>query len=75
MSPSADRVQCPFCFNHIRVKGDGRMYSHDWGRPGMQRTCPGAGRTKEDAKAAKSAGPPYGVLSGRPDSIEPEEIF
>jgi hypothetical protein len=54
------------------------MYAHDWGRPGMRKRCPGAGRTKDDAKAAKSEGPPYEVLSGRQDKVqtkEPEDIF
>lgn len=75
MSPSAEKVQCPFCFGYRGVKGDGTMYLHDYGRRGMRKRCPGAGRTKEDAKAAKSAGPPYEVLSGRQEIVQPEEIF
>lgn len=83
MSPSAEKVQCPFCLGHPRIKADdGTMYAHDWGRPGMRKRCPGAGKTKEAAKVAKSAGPPYAVTSGRPDKVEerppevrPEDIF
>lgn len=75
MSPPAEKVQCPFCLGHPRVKGDGTMYLHDYGRRGMRKRCPGAGRTKEDAKAAKSEGPPYELSSGRQDKIEPEDIF
>lgn len=85
MSPSAEKVQCPFCLGHPRVKNDGTMYAHDWGRPGMRKTCPGAGRTKEGAKAerdaAKSEGRRPEVLSGGPDSmsspseVRPEDIF
>lgn len=81
MSPSAEKVQCPFCLGHPRVKNDGTMYAHDWGRPGMRKRCPGAGRTKDQAKAAKSEGPPYKVLSGGPDLVQgpsevrPEDIF
>jgi hypothetical protein len=76
VSPSAEKVQCPFCLGHPRVKGDGTMYAHDYGRRGYRKRCPGAGRTKDDAKAAKSAGPPYEVLSGPPDLVtRPEDIF
>lgn len=50
MSPSADRVQCPFCLGHPRLKNDGTMYSHNRGRPGMLKRCPGSGLTKEQAK-------------------------
>lgn len=41
----------------------------------MQKRCPGAGRTKEDAKAAKSEGIRTPLPSGQPDSIRPEDIF
>lgn len=85
MSPSAEKVQCPFCLGHPRIKSDGTMYAHDRGRPGMRKRCPGAGRTKEQAKAerdaAKSEGRAPTVLSGRPDSLDapsevrPEDIF
>lgn len=82
MSPSAEKTQCPFCFGHPRLKKDGTMYDHDWGRPGVRKRCPGALKSKEAAKAAKSAGPPYAVTSGRPDKVEgrppevrPEDIF
>lgn len=82
MSPSAETTQCPFCLGRRRVKSDGTMHAHDWGRPGMKKRCPGSGRTKDEAKAAKSAGPPYEVPSGRPDKVEPaapevrpEDIF
>lgn len=82
MSPSADKVQCPFCLGHPRVKGDGTMYAHDWGRPGMRKTCPGAGRTKDEAKAAKSEGVRSPLSSGRPEKVKdaapevrPEDIF
>lgn len=81
MSPSAEKVQCPFCLGHPRLKNDGTMYDHDWGRPGVRKRCPGAGRSKDDAKAAKSAGPPYQVPSGGPEKMErapevqPEDIF
>lgn len=72
MSPSAEKVQCPFCLGHPRIKQDGTMYAHDRGRPGVRKLCPGAGLTKEAAKSARQAGE---VTSGRPDSIEPEDIF
>jgi len=81
VSPSAARVQCPFCLGHWRIKDDGTMYAHDAGRPGLRKRCPGAGRTKEQAKAAKSGGPPYEVLSGpagkvdAPAEVQPEDIF
>lgn len=81
MSPSAEKVQCPFCLGHPRLKKDGTMWDHDYGRPGMRKRCPGAGKSKADAKAAKSAGPPYPVTSGRPDKVDapsevrPEDIF
>ena len=81
MNPSAPKTQCPFCLGHPRVKPDGTMYAHDWGRPGMRKLCPGAGKTKDAAKAAKSAGPPYSVTSGPPDKVDapsevrPEDIF
>jgi hypothetical protein len=85
VSPSADKVQCPFCLGHPRLKNDGTMYDHDWGRPGMRKRCPGAGRTKDGAKAerdaAKSEGRRPAVLSGRPDKVDapsetrPEDIF
>jgi hypothetical protein len=57
------------------------MYAHDRGRAGLRKRCPGAGRTKEEAKIAKSGGPPYEVLSGQPEKVEvskevrPEDIF
>lgn len=85
MSPSAEKVQCPFCLGRRRVKGDGTMHAHDWGRSGMKSRCPGAGRTKEQAKAeqfaAKTERRPPGVTSGPPDKVEiprearPEDIF
>lgn len=85
MSPSAEKVQCPFCLGHPRVKKDGAMYDHDWGRPGMRKRCPGAGRTKDEAKAEREAANSEGrrptVLSGRPEKVEappevrPEDIF
>lgn len=71
MSPSAEKVQCPFCLGHPRVKKDGTMYQHDRGGR-VKKLCPGAGLTKEAAKSARLDG---GVTSGRPDSIEPEDIF
>jgi hypothetical protein len=80
VSPSAEKVQCPFCLGHPRIKADGTMYAHDWGRLKRKR-CPGAGRTKDAAKVAKSAGPPYEVLSGPAGKVEaspevrPEDIF
>lgn len=76
MTPSAAKVQCPWCLGHPRVKEDGTMYLHDWGRPGMRKRCPGAGKTKEQAKADKLAGKrDTAVPSGRPDSVRPEDIF
>lgn len=85
MSPSAEKVQCPFCLGHPRIKGDGTMYAHDYGRPGLRKRCPGAGRTKEQAKAEREAANTEGrrptVLSGPPDSmkapseVRPEDIF
>lgn len=85
MSPSAEKVQCPFCLGHPRLKNDGTMYDHDWGRPGMRKRCPGAGRTKDGAKAERDAANSEGrrptVLSGRPEKVEapsevrPEDIF
>lgn len=85
MSPSAEKVQCPFCMGRRRVKEDGTMHAHDWGRPGMKKRCPGAGRTKEGAKAerlaANSEGRAPAVLSGPPDKVDrpaevnPEDIF
>lgn len=82
MTPSAAKVQCPFCMGHPRLRKDGTMRDHDWGRPGVRKRCPGALRSREDAKAAKSAGPPYEVLSGQPDKVDPpaqqtqpEDIF
>jgi hypothetical protein len=48
----------------------------------MRKSCPGAGKTKDEAKAAKSAGPPYSVTSGPPEKmkpapseVRPEDIF
>lgn len=85
MSPSAEKVQCPFCLGHPRLKNDGTMYDHDWGRPGMRKRCPGAGRTKDGAKAEREAANREdrrpAVLSGRPEKVEappevrPEDIF
>lgn len=81
MSPSAEKVQCPFCLGHPRVKGNGTMYAHDWGRPGMRKRCPGTGRTKDEAKAAKSEGIRTVLASGGPEKVEapsevrPEDIF
>ena len=82
MNPSAPKVQCPFCFGHPRVKPDGTMYAHDWGRPGLRKRCPGAGRTKDGAKAAKSEGIRTPLPSGAPEKMEatprevrPEDIF
>jgi hypothetical protein len=65
---------------HTRaIKGDGTMRAHDWGRRGFRKPCPGSGRTKEDARAEQIAARREGrapkILSGSPDSIEPEEIF
>ncbi len=74
MTPSADRVQCPYCLGHPRVKQDGTMYAHDYGSR-VKKLCPGAGKTKEAAKAAKSAGSTLEDQSGPPDSIRPEDIF
>ena len=74
-------TQCPYCLAHVRVKGDGAMYAHDRGRPGLTKTCPGAGRTKDEAKVAKSEGVTTPRQSSRPDSsdpvdpIRPEDIF
>ncbi len=76
-----DRVQCPFCLARIRLKGDGTMHRHKKGKPRRLRLCPGTARTLDEAKVAKSVGPPYEVLSGRPDSlhgtseVRPEDIF
>lgn len=81
MSATPDRGQCPFCLARVRLKSDGTMYKHGRGRPGRLKRCQGVGRTVEDAKAAKSAGPPYELPSVRPDSIDapaevrPEDIF
>lgn len=76
MTPSAPHVQCPFCLGHPRVKPDGTMYAHDRGRRGMRKRCPGAGKTKEQAKTDKLAGnTESAVPSGQPDSIQPEDIF
>jgi hypothetical protein len=78
VNPSAPKVGCPFCVKPRRVKGDGTFYEHDYGRPGMMRRCPASNLTPDAAKAAKSAGPPYEVPSGRPDSVgevNPEDIF
>ncbi len=76
MSPSAEKVQCPFCLGHPRVKQDGTMYAHDYGRPGMRKRCPGAGKTKEQAKADRAAGNrESAVPSGQPDLVQPEDIF
>lgn len=75
MSPSAERVQCPYCFSHPRLKKDGTMYQHDRG-VGVRKLCPGAGKTKEDAKADRLALDREATdLSGPPDSIQPEDIF
>lgn len=74
MSPTADRVQCPFCFGHPRVKDDGTMYAHDRGAR-IRKRCPGAGKTKEAAKAAKAAELGLEGQSGQPDSVRPEDIF
>ena len=82
MSPSAEKVQCPFCLGHPRIKDDGTMYAHDYGRPGMKKRCPGAGRTKDAAKAAKSEGIRTPASSGAPEKmkdtpseVRPEDIF
>lgn len=76
MSPSADRVQCPFCLGHLRVKGDGTMYAHDRGRPGMRKRCPGSGKTKEQAKADRTLQDRgIAIPSGQPDEVRPEDIF
>lgn len=81
MSPSAEKVQCPFCLGHPRIKDDGTMYAHDWGRSGMRKRCPGAGRTKDDAKVAKSEGNRTPLPSGGPEKVDapsevrPEDIF
>jgi hypothetical protein len=50
------------------------MYAHDRGGR-IKKPCPGAGKTKEEAKAAKSAGSTLEGQSGPPDSIRPEDIF
>jgi len=67
------------------IKSDGTMYAHDAGRPGMRKRCPGAGRTKEEAKAEREAANSEGrrptVLSGQPERVDapkevrPEDIF
>lgn len=77
MSPSAEKVQCPYCLGHPRVKADDRtMYLHDRGRPGMRKRCPGAGKTKEQAKADKALGNHTALPdSGQPDEVRPEDIF
>lgn len=75
MSPSAEKVQCPFCLGYRRVKGDGTMYFHDWGRRGMLVRCPGAGKTKEQAKTDKGLGISTVLPSGQQDSLQPEDIF
>lgn len=76
MSPSAEKVQCPFCFGHVRTKEDGTMYLHDRGRRGMRKRCAGSRKTKDEAKAAKALGA-RGVeeTSDRPDEVRPEDIF
>lgn len=85
MSPSAERVQCPFCLAHLRVKTDGTMYAHDRGKPRRRKRCPGSGRTKERARAERDAANTEGrtptFLSGAPDKVDapsevrPEDIF
>lgn len=51
------------------------MYQHDRG-VGVRKLCPGAGKTKEDAKADRLALDREATdLSGPPDSIQPEDIF
>ena len=76
MSPSAERVQCPFCLGHPRVKRDGTMYAHDRGRPGMRKRCPGSDLTKEQAKHNRKLADEGAVVpSGQPDQIQPEDIF
>jgi hypothetical protein len=50
------------------------MYAHDYGAR-IRKLCPGAGKTKDEAKAAKSAGPPHEAQSDRSDSMGPEDIF
>lgn len=52
------------------------MYSHNRGRPGMLKRCPGSGLTKEQAKHnRKLADEGAPVTSGQPDQIQPEDIF
>lgn len=68
-----------------RLKKDGTMWDHDYGRPGMRKRCPGAGRTKDGAKAEREAANSEGrrptVLSGPPEKVDapsevrPEDIF
>ena len=72
MSPSAEKVQCPFCMGHPRVKKDGTMYAHDRGRPGVRKLCPGAGKTKEEAKTARlAADRETTVPSGAEERVDP----
>lgn len=58
----------------VRLTKDGTFRQHDYVPPRKQ-PCPGSHCTLEEAKAAKSEGPPYELSSGRPDKIEPEDIF
>ena len=79
MNPSAAKVQCPFCLGHPRVKQDGTMYQHDRGAR-VKTLCPGAGKSKEEAIAARVlekrqlAGEAT-IESGRQDPVDPEDIF
>lgn len=50
---SGDRIQCPFCLAHVRVKGDGAMYAHDKTSLLVKTRCRGSGKTKEQALAVK----------------------
>jgi hypothetical protein len=42
----------------------------------MRKRCPGAGKTKEQAKEDRRLGKTESAVpSGRPDSVQPEDIF
>lgn len=68
-----ERVQCPFCMKHVRLRVDGKLVKHQ--RHGTRRggrRCPGSHRTREDAKALKATGAePVATAT----TIEPEDIF
>lgn len=52
MSPSAPRVQCPFCLVRVRLTRDGVFYKHDY-VPRRKQRCQGSGKTLEGARFAK----------------------